>query len=43
MEQKVKHQIYKMLIWWLIKRILPSLREITWWDGIKKITIITNS
>lgn len=40
MEIKVKHDIYKILIpiigiWWLIKRILPNLDEITWWDVSK--------
>jgi hypothetical protein len=40
MERKVKHDIIKMLIpfigtWWLIKRILPDLGDITWWDYSK--------
>lgn len=37
MEQKIKYEIIKMCIpiigtWWVIKRILPSLGKITWWD-----------
>jgi hypothetical protein len=37
MEKAVKIEILKMLIpvigtWWLIKRIIPDFREITWWD-----------
>jgi len=37
MEREVKHEIVKMLIpvigiWWVIKRILPDLGGITWWD-----------
>jgi hypothetical protein len=40
MERKVKHDIIKMLIpiigtWWLLKRILPDLDDITWWDYSK--------
>jgi hypothetical protein len=46
MERKVKHQILKMLIpvigtWWLIKRILPDLGEITWWDVSRKSIPLT--
>lgn len=37
MERKVKYEIAKMLIpvigtWWVIKRILPDLGKLTWWD-----------
>ena len=40
MERKVKHDIIKMLIpvigtWWVLKRILPDLGDITWWDYSK--------
>ena len=43
MEQKVKYDIIKMFIpvigaWWLIKRILPDLCDISWWD-ISKYSI----
>ena len=41
MERKIKYEIVRMLIpvigtWWLIKRILPDLGEITWWDTSNK-------
>lgn len=40
MERNIKHDIIKMLIpligtWWLLKRILPDLGDITWWDCSK--------
>jgi hypothetical protein len=37
MRREVRQEIIKMLIpvigtWWVIKRILPDLGDITWWD-----------
>lgn len=46
MERKVKNEMIKMLIpiigsWWVLKRLIPSLDEITWWDtSSKSIPII---
>lgn len=46
MEGGIKTQILKMLIplvgtWWLIDRILPNLKVITWWDYHPKSIPIT--
>lgn len=45
MEKQIKYQIIKMLIpligiWWVIKRIVPNLDEITWWDTSRKSGLI---
>lgn len=45
MERKVKYEIIKMFIpiigtWWVIKRILPDLKDITWWDISNKAILV---
>ena len=45
MEREVKHEIVKMIIpvigtWWVIKRILPDLGDVTWWDINSKAILI---
>lgn len=45
MEREVKREIFKMLIpiiglWWVIKRIVPSLDDITWWDTSKYSVLV---
>ena len=45
MEQKIKHEIIKMGIpiiglWWVIKRIIPGIGKITWWDTSNRTPFI---